>query len=316
MAQSDLKPRRAPIVSSALIAIALAVTVSAFACDSPPVITPSRTSAPSDPGPVTPPYPDILVEDFSTYANTAELLADPRGIYQKAEDINASAISLDSNVGFGSSTKSMRYDYTDRTATGGSGTDGRCTSATTSRSLRFPDDGHIQEVWVELTVKTSTNFITQAPSSWGCTSDQGLKFVDANVTPGDRFSIGLRTGEVPRVTGQLWFGYPANVTDPTGKVDFARSAVATDGKWHQYRCHWKISSGYPNPPQADGQITCWVDGVLVVDEQNIKTTSTAGNMPPSSFYGLALARNLNQGPDHAQSIWWGLVKIYKTDPGW
>jgi hypothetical protein len=261
-------------------------------------------------------HPATVQEDFSSYASTASLLADPRGIYQTFEDINPASIVLDTSVGFGTSTKSMRYDYPDHTAMGGSGTSGRCTSNTVSRSLKFPNNGAIQEVWVELEVKTSTNFTTQAPEHWGCTSDQGLKFVDANVNPGDRFSIGLRTGLVPPRSGQLWFGYPANVTDPQGKVNFSASANATDGQWHQYRCHWKISSGYPQAPNPDGVMTCWVDGTLVVDEQNIRTTSTAGNVPPKQFYGLALGRNLNQGPHHPQSIWWGQVKIYKNDPGW
>ncbi|HEY9461690.1 MAG TPA: Ig-like domain-containing protein [Vicinamibacterales bacterium] len=255
-----------------------------------------------------------IVEDFSGYSSTADLMLDPKGIYQKVEDINIGRIALDASVGYGSSGKSMRYDYPDRSGTGGSGTSGRCTDYTISRSLKFPTG--IQEVWVEMMVKTSTNFTTQAPSSWGCTSDQGLKFLDGNVYPGDRFSIGLRTGLSAPSSGQLWFGYPNNVTDPQGKVDFGASANATDGAWHQYRCHWKISSGYPSSAQADGRITCWVDGRMVVDEQNIRTTSTAGSQPPEGFYGLALGRNINQGPDHAQSIWWGQVKIYKTNPGW
>lgn len=257
-----------------------------------------------------------IQEDFSTYTSTASLLGDPRGIYQTFEDINPAAIVLDTSVGYGSSTKSMRYDYPDHTAMGGFGTSGRCTSNTISRSLKFPNNGAIAEVWVELVAKTSTDFTTQAPESWGCTSDQGLKFVDGNVTPGDRFSIGLRTGATPPRSGELWFGYPANVTDPQGKVTFANSANAIDGRWHQYRCHWKISTGYPQMPNPDGQMTCWVDGKLVVDEQNIRTTSTAGNVPPKQFYGLALGRNLNQGPHHPQSIWWGQVRIYKNDPGW
>jgi len=284
---------------------------------------PSAPSAPADPAaPSAPSAPSasgtpFVNEDFSTYTSTAQLLADPRGIYQTYEDIHKELITLDPQVGYGTSHQSMRYDYPDQSNASGSGVVGRCTSApAASRSLKFPNDGKISEVWVELTVKTSTNFSTIAPASWGCTSDQGLKFVDGNVTPGDRFSIGLRTGTTAPTTGQLWFGYPDNVTDPAGKVNFSSSANAVDGNWHNYRCHWKMSSGYPGPANADGRITCWVDGRLVVDEQNIKTTSSAGNMPPSQFYGLALARNLNQGPAQLQSIWWGQVKIYQNNPGW
>jgi hypothetical protein len=270
------------------------------------------TAAPvSSPGNGTP----FMVEDFSTYTSTSNFLSDPRGIYQ-AEDMNTGQITLDTGVGYGSSTKSMRYDYPDRTSQGGSGTSGRCTDYSISRSLKFPNNGNIREVWVELMVKTSTNFTTQAPASWGCTSDQGLKFVDGNVTPGDRFSIGLRTGPTPPSSGQLWYGYPWNQNDNVGKINFTQ-ANAIDGNWHQYRCYWRLSTGYPGVAKFDGALTCWFDGAKIVDEQNIQTTSTlGGGIAPSSFYGLALGRNINQGPDRPQSIWWGQVKIYQSNPGW
>jgi len=31
---------------------------------------------------------------------------------------------------------------------------------------------------------------------------------------------------------------------------------------------------------------------------------------------MALCRNMNQGPTHTQSLWYGRVKIYESDPGW
>lgn len=269
-------------------------------------------AAPSQSGSV----PPSVEEDFSDYESTADLKADPRGIYQLPEDINTEFVFLDPTVGFDRSGKSMRYDYPDRTAEGGSGTSGRCGDYTISRSLRFPKDGSIPEIWIEVIAKTSVGFTTRAPVSWGCTSDEGLKFLNGNVTPGDRFSVGLRSGLNPPNTGQLWFGYPNNVTDPQGKVNFTASANATDGNWHVYRCYWRISSGSPGLASDDGAITCWVDGVMVVDEPNIRTTSTVGDTPPTAFYGLALGRNMNQGPNHPQSIWWGRVRIFETNPRW
>src|SRR4029077_12615392 len=50
-----------------------------------------------------------LLEDFSSYSSTTNLLADPRGIYSVAEDVySPGEIVLDPTVGYGSSHQSMR----------------------------------------------------------------------------------------------------------------------------------------------------------------------------------------------------------------
>jgi hypothetical protein len=211
----------------------------------------------------------------------------------------------------------MRYDYPDQSSVGHpTSTTGNCTSYTISRSLQFPPN--VQEVWVEFVVKTTPNFSTSAPAAWGCTSFAGLKFVDGNVLPGDRFGVGLVTGPTPPSSGQILYSYPDNIIDvPAGEIDMSSVPMnAVDGAWHVYRCHWKISSGYPGPPNADGIIETWIDGKKVMSELGIRTTSTAGNVPPQGFYGLALARNMNQGPGQNQSMWWGRVAIYASNPGW
>jgi hypothetical protein len=260
--------------------------------------------------------PPFVLEDFSTYPSIANLLADPRGIYATDEDINPTQIVLDPAAGFAGSPNSMRYDYPDQTGVGHpTSTSGNCTSYTISRSLNVP--GGSQELWIEVVAKTSGGFLTMAPANWGCTSDEGLKFVDVGVYPGDRFSIGLRTGSTPPASGQMWFGYPDNVTDPQGKVNYSSVPFsAVDGNWHVYRQHVKISSGYPGAPNADGIMEGWIDGVKVVSEIGIRTNSTAGNTPPRFLTGVSLARNLNQGPAQNQSLWWGRVAIYATNPGW
>ena len=37
---------------------------------------------------------------------------------------------------------------------------------------------------------------------------------------------------------------------------------------------------------------------------------------PVVLYGVALGRNINQGPDHLQSLWWGRIRAWDTNPGW
>jgi len=29
-----------------------------------------------------------------------------------------------------------------------------------------------------------------------------------------------------------------------------------------------------------------------------------------------MGRNMNAGPSQNQSIWWGLIRVFKTNPGW
>src|SRR5690606_31806813 len=68
-----------------------------------------------DPDPVPPPpssdVTPVVVEDFSTYTSTSHMLSDPRGIYVPSEDIRTQHINFDTNIGYGGSRGSMRYDY-------------------------------------------------------------------------------------------------------------------------------------------------------------------------------------------------------------
>ena len=33
-------------------------------------------------------------------------------------------------------------------------------------------------------------------------------------------------------------------------------------------------------------------------------------------FRLGYTRNINQGPDHPQSVWWGRIRVWKANPGW
>lgn len=232
-----------------------------------------------------------LLEDFSTYTSTSDMLSDPRGIYSVAEDVNTSQMALDTTVGYGSSTKSMRYDFPDRTGTGGSGNTGRCSDYTIGRNITLPS--HITtQMWVEWVMKTSSGFTTVAPSGWGCTTAAAYKFAFGR-TDVSRFQM------VPGIFGNEYtLGYPGN-EEP---ADYAETWDPFDASWHVYRIWYGLGSG-------TGGTAMLVDGV------NVK--SFTGVSPTASYvYGLALGRNINQGPAALSSVYWGKIAVYNTDPGW
>jgi hypothetical protein len=218
------------------------------------------------------------------------MLADPRGIYSTGEDVATGQMVLDKSVGFDASSQSMRYDFPDRTAVGGSGNTGRCTDYTIGRNIKFP--AAITEAWIEVVAKFDASFATVAPTAWGCTSAAAYKFIFPR-TDASRFQL-----VVGIFGGEYTFGYPGN-EEP---ADWAMEWTPFDGQWHTYRLHVKCGSG-------TGVATLWVDGVKLRDFENVTTSAT-------NIYGLALGRNINQGPDHTQSVWWGKVTIWDKDPLW
>lgn len=243
----------------------------------------------------TSPATPFLVENFSTYTSTADLLSNPNGFYLGVEDIQTGQIKLDESVGFGSSSKSMRYDYPDRTAIGGSGTTGRCTDYTISRSLTT---GARQHIWVEIYLRFSSNFTVVAPTAWGCTSASELKLVFGGVGGGDgRYNLEMQANR--------WiFGYPTN--EAIAIINSPTPSTILDNQWHRFRFEFKVSS---QTGVADGVARAWIDNTLVSNLSNLVINR-------SNIWGVSLGRNINQGPSALQSIWWGQVRLYEQFPGW
>ncbi|HKR55833.1 MAG TPA: hypothetical protein VJS20_06000, partial [Gemmatimonadales bacterium] len=231
-----------------------------------------------------------MEENFSEYSSTSNMLSDPRGIYSTGEDVTTTQMVLDQGVGYDSSTQSMRFDFPDRTGEGGSGTTGRCSDYTIGRNINLPN--HVTEVWIEAVIKFQNGFTTVAPSGWGCTSAAAYKTVFGR-TDVSRFNLVLGIFG----TSYTW-GYPGN-EEP---ADFPMTFTPFDGQWHTYRMHMKLGSG-------TGAATVMVDGVTVKDLSGVTTSA-------SYIYGVALGRNMNQGPGAAQSMWWGKVTIWDQDPLW
>ncbi len=239
-----------------------------------------------------------LTEDFSSYASSSELIANGRGVFNTVEDMNVGRISLDLSQGHGSSTRSMRYDFPDRSAD----TSNRCRDFTISRAVRLPEA--VQEVWVEAWVMFSSNWTTKAPADWGCTSGNGYKFIFGSVTGASygRFGLYAGVGGDGKTTGQWQAGEPPN----EGTIRASMSSFPFfDGKWHRYRMHMRVNTNGANT----GALALWLDDTRVANIQNL-------DVQASSIYQLPLGRNLNQGPASPQSIWWGSISVYRTNPNW
>jgi len=224
----------------------------------------------------------LLQEDFSTYISTANLLADPRGIYSVGEDVySPGEINLDTSVGYGTSTKSMRYDFPARA--------GNCTDFSIGRNLNLPADAG--DIYLEVVAKFQNGWTNAAPGCAGV-SNEDYKFLFGRVRTSGRFNVMIGT-----YNSQYTVGYPG------GEDSFEGGNISGlfDGNWHVYRFHMKVG--------ASGACKLWVDGVVVKDYGVV-------NMASNLIYGIALGRNINQGPPTAQSLWWGRIRVYNTNPGW
>lgn len=241
-----------------------------------------------------PPASD-LAENFNTYTSTANMLSDPRGIYSVGEDVNTSMMVYDTSVGYPSYglTKSMRYDWPDRTSEGHpTSTTGYCGDDTIGRNIVLPSTQ--TDIWVELVHKSDSTFTTLVPGGV-CTSAAAYKtlFGRTNVS---RYNIVL--GIFGETSDYTW-GYPGN-EEP---ADFAMTWTPFDGNWHVYRMRMTIGNG-------TGAAILMVDGTIVKSFTNVTTSA-------SSINGIALGRNMNQGPLHTQSEWWGALNVWWTfNPGW
>ena len=240
-----------------------------------------------------------LVEDFSTYTSTANLLADPRNIYSESEDIAPSQIVLDTSVGFGSSTKSMRYDYPDMTRSGA-----RCNGYTIGRNLGL--SANQTEIWLEVHAKFASNWEVYPTWYMECNPvpNPDFKFLFGRMTQSSRFEMLFGNS----VNGNLIVGYPGN--EEAFTVPTLRARNYLDNQWHQYRFHFKTSGS----SAGSGQVEMWIDGVRVANLTGITTAGGAANL----IYSIALGRNRNHAAGSAQSLWWGSIKVWYagSNPRW
>jgi len=224
----------------------------------------------------------FLIEDFSSYSSTPNMISDPRGIYNVYEDVKNYRMVLDTSVGYGASSQSLRYDYP---ANGDVAWD-----YTISRQLALPS---LSEIWIEVHVIFESTWSLDVPTAPGGAAFKFL-FVNINGSPG-RWSLEFEYGDNGRLSA---FG-PADAGGAFTLNGSNTSSDLFDGQWHTIRYHIRLAS-------TDSH-EFWIDG----NYQGSKTGDTS-----STFRAVSLARNLNKGPLNPQSLWWGLVEIYDQDPGW
>ncbi|MEX2375115.1 MAG: putative Ig domain-containing protein [Dehalococcoidia bacterium] len=227
------------------------------------------------------PDPDVtplIVEDFSTYSSTSNMLSDPRGLYVSYEDQGTNRMALDTNVGYGSSDRSMRYEWSN-------------SGGTVTRWLELND---LQEVWVEWTVRFDEDFTIEGGGGGG----SAWKFLHVNQpSVSGRFGVNFENGD----NGTLGIEVPNDAYDAgyqaSGSYGIADHFL--DGEWHTLRYHVRL----PNLHEL------WVDGELVARQNDFQTSA-------SSLYGVSLGKNMNQTIAGPQHMWWGKVLVYDRDPSW
>jgi hypothetical protein len=239
-----------------------------------------------------------LVEDFSRYSSTTDLLSSAFGVvWSVGEDEGTQYITLDASGGApGGSGKSMKYTWPDR-----SNDPNICHDFTVGRNLTLPSQ--VQEVWIEIWAKFSSNFSTGPLSQCTGISTPAYKFVFGRVDVSSRFQVIL--GGYGGPNGHINFGYPDH--EDANDTDFTTPPPSAyfDGQWHRWRMHFKVSAGGTN----NGTAILYVDNTLVHAFTNV---TIARNF----IYGIALGRNLNQGPIQLQSLNWGSVRLWNVSPGW
>ena len=157
----------------------------------------------------------------------------------------------------------------------------------------------VTEAWVEVWAKFSANFRTSANA--GCASNPDYKFILGRTIGTARYDILIGNS-----TNYLEVSWPNH--EEGARMPMAPNYQVFDGQWHRYRLHYKLAT----IGQNNGGTELWIDGVLAYSNLNSDTGVATG------IYGLALARNLNQGPAAGvtMSVNWGDVKVFNANPGW
>jgi hypothetical protein len=246
----------------------------------------------------------LINEDFSTYTDSADLKADPNNWYAGTGAGNLGNVTLDTTDGFGTLTQCMKYTMSDRTADTGS----RCTDYIVSigtLDIRNTLGTTARTLWVEAYIKFSANFTTIAPAGWSCGSNADYKTMFGQVfnafgdaSPTSRFNFTTGNGSWGTVAG-----YPTNETvyqnaDPAQDYFW-------DNEWHQLRFLYQCGTDLAT---VDGRAAFAVDGSTIYDSGSV--------VIPRVLWGVLLGGNLNQGPAQEQTVKWGRVRVYNTDPGW
>lgn len=245
-----------------------------------------------------------FVEDFSEYANTADMRTNPAnkftalidGSSDGNETLNAAQITIDQgqglNIGGFALSQCLLYSFPSINA------------ADYSIGLNMKLDQDYNEVWCELYAMFSATFTTNGPAA----GNADYKFNAGRTRVAGRYMTFCGT------FGDGWqFGTPASdegfssdVGGYYGNSDypFTSSVVVWDGNWHRYRYHLKNS--------ASGGAIFYIDSFRMPSFP-MGTIDTSGG---GAIYSWALGRNNNKGTSTTMQVRWGRFATWAADPGW
>jgi hypothetical protein len=248
-----------------------------------------------------------LVEDFGGYWSMEDLWADPKRIYSRGsgDDVNRAQMSYDPTDAPPGGGGSLVYNFPDRTDDVT-----LCHDYTIARNLQFPRP--VPEVWIEVWTKVDRNFETLVPGGrCSSASTNAYKFIFARCHGSrcGRFEteLGSSLGHAQTIFGpglvapRAWQVIPI----PTGVLPYSQVA---DQQWHRWRFHFKVG--------PSGRVVMGFDDRKLYDSATDPAQAHPTSIEATDIYGLALGRNMNQGPTHPQSLRWGLVEVFRTDPAW
>lgn len=275
------------VVSTTAEAKTITITAYGLALSTTPTLTVTGEVAPD------------VSDDFSTYTDTTDFRSDPLGLYDGVEETltaTYASVDLDTTVGYDALTQSMRMTFLDATAEGGSGTSGRCTNAGHSAWREIDVPASTTEMWLEVICRWSTDY-SCGGGSWGCTSAPEHKWFLGGVSGGtSRFNLECRDG-------QYVFGYPGAET--ASVITSPRPDALFDDQWHVIRFHVRLGAA------NTGRARYWVDGVQMVDLDNVTIDRTA-------ITTWSLGETRNQGAATNTEWWIGRWRMWvnANDPGW
>jgi len=251
---------------------------------------------------IDPSLPDPVVDiNFESYETSDDLRGDCATWICASDSPESESRGkyLDTSVGYGLLTRSMRYDYLH----GGDG----CNTITNRRSVEFPKS---TEVWIELAVRWSENFAT---TNYACSpNDHKLIFGGTTQPNTYRWELKVGTDSGPSHSVVLRAAGTNGGENGANRAQGIRAAELWDGEWHIIRIHWKHSS--PANTGANGVQELWIDGQLHISETGITNRTDTGEQ--DYIRTISLGRNKDDGPPGVlMSIWWGYAKVWTQDPG-